>query len=52
MISEAGAEVVITGKCGPKAEQALTAAGIRIVSDVSGTVRDAVENFAEKRGTK
>ena len=40
-----GASVVITGAIGPKAHQALTAVGIRMLTGVSGTVRDAVASF-------
>ena len=42
MISGKGAEVLLTGYCGPKAFQVLVAADIRVASDVSGTVREAV----------
>lgn len=40
-----GASVVITGTIGPKAHQALAAAGVRMLTGVSGTVRDAVSSF-------
>jgi predicted Fe-Mo cluster-binding NifX family protein len=43
--SRLGVEVVITGHCGPKAFQALNAAGIRIVVGARGTVNEAVEGF-------
>ncbi|PIE58634.1 MAG: dinitrogenase iron-molybdenum cofactor biosynthesis protein [Desulfobulbus propionicus] len=43
MIADQGAQVVCTGYCGPKAFQTLQAAGIKVVSDVTGTVRQAVE---------
>ena len=36
------AEVVVAGRFGPKAESALTAAGIRMISWSQGTVADAV----------
>ena len=39
---------VLTGHCGPKAYQTLTAAGVPVHSGVSGTVREAVDRF--KRG--
>ena len=42
MVSERGAQVLMTGYCGPKAFQVLVAADIRVASDVSGTVREAV----------
>jgi predicted Fe-Mo cluster-binding NifX family protein len=45
MIHDRGAEVLMTGYCGPKAFQTLQAAGIRVVSDVTGTVGEALERF-------
>ncbi len=44
-VAEAGAETVITGRVGPKAFAVLHAAGIKIVSNIAGRVKDAVENF-------
>lgn len=40
-----GAEIVITGNCGPNAFRALDAAGIDVITNASGTVRDVVEKF-------
>ena len=42
MVSERGAQVLMTGYCGPKAFTTLEAAGVKVVSDVTGKVRDAV----------
>ncbi|MBF0202865.1 MAG: NifB/NifX family molybdenum-iron cluster-binding protein [Desulfamplus sp.] len=47
MISDKGAEVLLTGYCGPNAFKALNAAEIKVVNDVSGTVREAVKTFKE-----
>ena len=40
-----GAEVILTGQVGPKAQQALEAAGLDVITGASGTVREAIENY-------
>ena len=45
IVHERGAEVLMTGYCGPKAFQVLQAAGIKVVSGVSGTVTEALARF-------
>lgn len=47
-IASKGAEVVITGNCGPNAVQTLSASQIKIFVGQSGTVREAMEKL--KRG--
>ncbi|MDY0132217.1 MAG: NifB/NifX family molybdenum-iron cluster-binding protein [Desulforegulaceae bacterium] len=44
-ISEHKAEVLLTGYCGPNAFTTLEAAEIKACDNVSGTIREAVENF-------
>jgi predicted Fe-Mo cluster-binding NifX family protein len=46
-ICDHGAEVLLTGYCGPKAFATLEAAKIKVVNDVSGTVSDAVKAFRD-----
>jgi predicted Fe-Mo cluster-binding NifX family protein len=43
MVGRKGAEVLLTGYCGPNAYKTLQAAGVKVVNDVSGKVEDAVE---------
>ena len=47
MVSDKGAEVLLTGYCGPNAFKSLEAANIKVVSDVDGTIRDAVKDFLD-----
>jgi len=47
-IASKSVRVLITGNAGPNAFQALSAAGIKIVTGASGTVREVVEKY--KRG--
>ncbi len=47
IVARAGAKVVLTGYVGPKAFQALQAAGIRIAQNLQNlTVREAIERYA------
>ncbi len=45
MINDKGAEVLLTGFCGPNAFKTLAAAGVKVANDASGTVRTAVDAF-------
>lgn len=45
MVSDKGAKVLMTGYCGPKAFMTLDAAGVKVISNISGKVRDAVTAF-------
>ncbi len=44
-VSRLGAEVLITGHCGPKAFRTLSAAGIKIIVGPEGTVKEAIEAY-------
>ncbi len=45
LVAQSGASVVLTGRVGPKAYAILRAAGIKVVSEITGSVRDALEVF-------
>ena len=45
LLTEKGVTVVLTGSCGPNALQVFEESGIRVVTGVSGTVEQAVQQF-------
>jgi predicted Fe-Mo cluster-binding NifX family protein len=45
MVADKGAKVLLTGYCGPNAFKTVQAAGMKVVSDVTGTVEEAVKTF-------
>ena len=49
LIADRGAGVVLTGRVGPKAGQALATAGLEVVEGVGGTVKEAVEAYLRDR---
>ena len=45
LIADQNAEYLLTGNCGPNAFKVFKAAGINVITDVAGTVRQAIEDF-------
>ena len=45
LVASKDVKAVLTGNCGPNAFQTLNAAGIEVISGVSGIVRDAIEGY-------
>ena len=45
MLSDKGAEVLLTGFCGPNALKVLKAAKIGVANDAGGSVRDSVKAY-------
>jgi predicted Fe-Mo cluster-binding NifX family protein len=46
-VSSKGAEVLLTGFCGPNAFKAMNAAKIGVANEAKGTVREAVQAYLE-----
>jgi len=46
-LNDKGAQVLLTGFCGPNAFKVLKTANIGVANDASGTVRDAIKDFLE-----
>lgn len=44
-IAERGATVVLTGNCGPNAHETLTAAGVQVITGMTGSVQDALDCY-------
>ena len=44
-VANEGAKVVITGSVGPNAFQVLSQAGIEVITEASGTVREAIQRY-------
>ena len=44
-IVDNGADVVITGNCGPKAFQVLNQAGITVITGASGRIKDVIASY-------
>ena len=45
MMIDKGIKAVLTGNCGPNAFQTLKAAGVEVITGVSGTIKEVVDKF-------
>jgi predicted Fe-Mo cluster-binding NifX family protein len=45
LVASKGVQAILTGNCGPNAYQTLEAAGVEVITGVSGRVRDAIEGY-------
>ena len=45
MIADKGVEAVLTGNCGPNAFSVLDKAGIKVLTGVTGTIKEAVASY-------
>lgn len=50
-VCEKGAEVLLTGYCGPKAFEVIKAGKVKLASDITGSVREAVQRFNDGQFT-
>jgi len=47
-----GVTTLLTGNCGPNAYQVLSPAGVKVITGVSGLVKDAIEGYQAGRFTE
>jgi predicted Fe-Mo cluster-binding NifX family protein len=47
MIANKGVEAILTGNCGPNAHQVLSGAGLKVITGVSGKVKDAAQSYKD-----
>jgi predicted Fe-Mo cluster-binding NifX family protein len=52
LVANKGVQVVITGNCGPNAFQTLEAAGLKVITGASGTVKEAIEKYKQNALTE
>jgi predicted Fe-Mo cluster-binding NifX family protein len=53
LVASKGVKVILTGDVGPNAFQTLKAAGIKVITGISGSIKDVIEEYKRetfKRG--
>ncbi len=45
LVVDKGATAVLTGNCGPNAYRTLEAGNVKVITGISGSVKDAIEKF-------
>ena len=50
LVAAKGVKAVLTGSCGPNAFQTLSAAGVEVITGVTGSIRDAVKSYRSGAG--
>jgi len=45
IIASKGVEIVLTGDVGPNASRALESAGIKVITGITGSVKDIIEKY-------
>jgi predicted Fe-Mo cluster-binding NifX family protein len=51
LVAAKGVKAVLTGSCGPNAYQTLSAAGVEVVTGVTGPIREATRSYLAGEGT-
>jgi predicted Fe-Mo cluster-binding NifX family protein len=46
LITSKGVEAVLTGECSPDVYQVLSSEGIKVITGISGKVKDSIEEYA------
>lgn len=51
VIIDQGVQAILTGNCGPNAYQVLTSAGVQVITGISGSVGNAIQDYRSGKCT-